>query len=284
LASPIIEQRSHHLELSVPTADLLLEADPIRLSQVITNLLTNAARYTEPGGRIWVSAAREDGEIILRVRDNGIGITSELLPRIFDLFSQGTRGFDRSQGGLGLGLTIVKSLVAVHGGSVRAESQGIGKGSQFEIRLPAIEAAQSRVAPSCERRLSAARRAPLSTRVLIVDDNEDAATTLSEMLDEIGYSTRVSFDARSALQIVSEFVPDIMLVDIGLPVMDGYQLARQLRQMPELISVRLLALTGYGQESDRQRALRSGFDDHLVKPIDMEALLSILRETRSTSV
>ncbi len=281
MASPIIEQRMHHLIAIVPPVGLQLRADPMRLSQVICNLLTNAAKYTEPGGNIWIRADREDGQIVLRVRDNGIGIAPAMLPRVFDLFSQGARALDRAQGGLGIGLTIVKSLVELHGGSVHARSEGVGKGSEFEIRLPAAEPTETAA------RASATAAGPVAvdhsmtrTRILIVDDNQDAAEILSEALRETGYQTRVAFDAPSALETVGAFNPDIVLIDIGLPAMDGYELARRLRANPELTSVRLIAVTGYGQESDRRRALEAGFDDHLVKPIDLDRLHAMLREQR----
>jgi len=279
MASPIIEQRMHHLTAVVPPVGLQIEADPMRLSQVICNLLTNAAKYTEPGGNISIRADRDDGYIALRVRDNGIGISSALLPRVFELFSQGTRALDRAQGGLGIGLTIVKSLVELHGGSVHAYSEGIGKGSEFVIRLPA-EPTQgaSRATVATPRRAELIDHLGTPRRILIVDDNQDAAEVLGDALQEAGYSTHVAFDAPATLEMVGAFSPDIMLIDIGLPVMDGYELARRLRANPALASVRLIAITGYGQESDRQRALEAGFDDHLVKPIDLDRLQAMLRQ------
>ncbi len=282
MASPIIEQRMHHLSAIIPPVGLRLNADQTRLAQVICNLLTNAAKYTEPGGNIWIRADREDDRIVLRVRDNGIGIAPEMLPRVFDLFSQGTRALDRAQGGLGIGLTIVKSLVDLHGGGVEAHSEGLGKGSEFMIRLPVGNPGNDE-APAPEVTVLAAEQEAVAARgkILIVDDNKDAAEVLGEALDASGYETLVAFDAPAALEVVDDFRPDVMLIDIGLPVMDGYDLARQLRANPRLAATRLIAVTGYGQESDRQRAFAAGFNEHMVKPIDLDRLEVMLREQLS---
>jgi signal transduction histidine kinase len=285
MASPIIEQRIHHLSAIIPPAGLQLEADPSRLAQVICNLLTNAAKYTEPGGNIWIRAERENDQIILRVRDNGIGIAPAMLPRVFDLFSQGTRALDRSQGGLGIGLTIVKSLIDLHGGLVEAHSEGLGTGSEFVIHLPAAKpAAAAEVTAEARVPKDGASDESLAPRrkIFIVDDNRDAAEVLGEALEASGYLTRIAFDAPSALETVESFHPDAMLIDIGLPVMDGYELARRLRANPQLASARLIAVTGYGQESDRRQALEAGFNEHLVKPIDFARLEALLREQLSS--
>jgi signal transduction histidine kinase len=277
MASPIIEQRMHHLSANVPSTGLLIDADPMRMAQVICNLLTNAAKYTEPGGNIWIRAAREDDQIVLRVRDNGIGISQALLPRVFDLFSQGARALDRGPGGLGIGLTIVKSLVDLHGGSVSVKSDGPGQGSEFMIRLPAADetaGAAATVATAPRKEVAGNSMSPM--KVLVVDDNHDAAEILSETLQESGFLARVAFDAPATLAMVEGFDPDVMLIDIGLPVMDGYELAQRLRANPRLASVALIAVTGYGQESDRLRALEAGFDEHVVKPIDFERLREML--------
>jgi len=280
MASPIIEQQMHHLIATVPNTGLRLEGDPTRLSQVISNLLTNAAKYTDRGGKIWIRASREDSQIVLRVRDDGIGISPEMLPQVFDLFSQGRRGSDRAQGGLGIGLAIVKSLVELHGGTVSAHSEGIGKGSEFVIRLPSAPEGHA-TAPRLSATTVSEPRAvtdSMSSRrkVLIVDDNQDAAETLAEALAELGFLTQTAFDGSSALKLVGAFRPDIMLIDVGLPVMDGYELVGRLRADARLASVRLIAVTGYGQESDRRRAFEAGFDEHLVKPVDLARLHSLL--------
>jgi signal transduction histidine kinase/ActR/RegA family two-component response regulator len=273
IASPLLEQRRHRLELQVPAAGLPLLADETRLAQVVANLLTNAARYTDEGGHISVSAAREGRDVVLRVRDNGIGMSPELLPRVFDLFVQGPRTADRRQGGLGLGLSLVRSLVTLHGGMVEAHSEGAGKGSEFLLRLPAmvVELVQSEAGPAPgEQRAAVNRR-----RILIVDDNEDAAEMLSELLRARGHEVAVASDGPRALIVAPRFEPDVAILDIGLPVMDGYELARRLvaALTPQPF---LVALTGYGQEQDRARARDAGFDEHIIKPVDPERLIRIL--------
>jgi CheY-like chemotaxis protein len=279
MASPIIEQQMQHLVVTVPNTGLRLEGDPTRLSQVISNLLTNAAKYTDPAGKIWIRASREDRHIVLRVRDDGIGISPEMLPDVFDLFSQSGRGLDRAQGGLGIGLAIVKSLVELHGGSVSAHSEGIGKGSEFEVILPAAEDGHATTHPLSATTVTEPQLVVDTTprrRILIVDDNQEGAEILAEALGELGFLTHTAFDGPSALELLGAFKPDVMLIDVGLPVMDGYELVRRLRADAGLASIRLVAVTGYGQESDRRRALEAGFDQHLVKPVDLDRLQSML--------
>jgi CheY-like chemotaxis protein len=209
------------------------------------------------------------------VRDNGVGIAPELLPRIFDQFTQGRQSIERSQGGLGLGLAIVKSLVELHGGRVRAHSDGAGRGSAFTVELPVADAGEIGLSPT-----PAPPAPPLEPvsgrRVLVVDDNKDAAELIAEMLMVLGYATRVAYDGPSALEVAAEFDPEIALVDIGLPIMDGYELARRLRGDPRFGAIRLIAITGYGQEEDRRRSFEAGFDAHLVKPVPPESLASAL--------
>ena len=273
MASPLLEQRNHTLAVQVPRRGLLVDADITRLSQVISNLLTNAAKYTPSGGHITIRGEAIDNEVILRVRDTGIGITPDVLPHIFDLFVQERQAIDRAQGGLGIGLTIVRNLVERHGGTVHVESEGQGRGSEFTIRLPrATWAEQSETIPrglEMERLAGPRAGAP---RVLIVDDNEDGAEMLSIVLSQKGYDTRVAHDAPGALKIAETFKPATAFIDIGLPVMDGYELAEKLRAMPSLTGIRLIALTGYGQEADRRRGREAGFDEHLVKPVDIGAV------------
>ncbi|MCP3140245.1 ATP-binding protein [Pyxidicoccus xibeiensis] len=278
MASPLLEQRQHHLFLSVPARGLAVDADPTRLAQVVSNLLTNAAKYTEPGGRIEVSAVREDAEVILKVRDTGIGIAPEVLPRVFDLFVQERQSLDRSLGGLGLGLTIVRSLVAMHGGRVTAHSEGKGRGTEFTIQMPAL-ARQAEAAPASHVSGPSHVRAALASgrRILLVDDNEDAVDLLSEFLESLGHVTRIAYDGPSGLSLAEAFQPDLALLDIGLPVMDGYELARRLRAMPRLSQVQLIAVTGYGQEADRIRSREAGFDAHLVKPVQLAQLEALLK-------
>jgi signal transduction histidine kinase len=273
IASPILERRGHHLEVSL-AEDAMVRGDRIRLAQVFSNLLTNAAKYTEPGGRIAVSARRGDSEVVIEVSDNGIGIDAEIAPRLFDLFVQGDRSFEsHAVQGLGLGLTIVKRLIELHGGEISASSEGIGRGSRFEVRLP-LKGARARHSTSVE--LTPIPRVDGdSQRVLIVDDNIDAAEILSMALRRAGFDTAVALDGPSALVQASSFKPEVALLDIGLPVMDGYELARRLLELSEPPR-RLIAITGYGQAHDRDRALAAGFDNHFVKPVTVDAIIAAL--------
>jgi signal transduction histidine kinase/DNA-binding response OmpR family regulator len=277
MASPLIEQKQHRLHVDVPRTGLEIDADPARMAQVLSNLLTNAAKYTPANGDVAISAAREGGEIVVRVVDTGIGIAAETLARIFEPFVQASQALDRSRGGLGLGLAIVKNLVDMHGGQVSAASAGLNRGSEFVVRLPAVGvvAATNGHGESPEH----PPRANAHT-VLVVDDNVDAAQMVVESLHMLGHEALATYDGPSALGVAPSMRPDIALLDIGLPVMDGYELARRLRDMPELEGVKLIAVTGYGQESDRQRSLAAGFDEHLVKPLRLEKLEEILAEPR----
>lgn len=274
MMSPLLEQRGHTLTVDVPRHGLLVSADPMRLGQVIANLLSNAAKYTAPAGRIGVRAENIDDQVVLSVSDTGIGIAPDVLPHVFDLFVQERQAIDRSQGGLGLGLTIVRNLIEGHGGSVSARSDGPGQGSEFVISLPCVTSAPV-VANSqnvVTRPSAVAEGGAPAPRVLVVDDNADAAEVLTLSLVLMGYDARAAHDAPTALRTAAEFLPNIAVVDIGLPVMDGYELASHLLDIPGLGGLRLLALTGYGQESDRQRSRAAGFHDHLVKPVDIDAL------------
>ncbi len=220
-------------------------------------------------------AAREDGQIVLRVRDSGIGIAPEMLPRVFDLFAQEWQASDRSHGGLGLGLSIVRSLVILHGGTVTAHSAGLGRGSEFVVRLPAL-ALEERAAVAPAAGPAAAATAATGRKILVVEDNEDVAETLTELLEHLGHVVRVAHDGPAALQIPDTFIPDLALLDIGLPVMDGYELARRVRERHELRDVVLVALSGYGQETDRERSRQAGFVAHLVKPVDPDHLKQVI--------
>jgi PAS domain S-box-containing protein len=275
IASPLLEQHSHDLTLDVPAAGLVVDGDPVRLAQVFANLLTNAAKYTQPGGRIALSARRDGDEIVVTVRDNGTGIEKDLLGRIFDLFTQGKRSLDRAQGGLGLGLTLVRSLVEMHGGKVRAASEGPGKGSEFTVVLPRREA---EAIVREEARAPAARPAPQRSRVLVVDDNTDAADLLAEALRAEGHEVRVAANALEALSIAPGFAPRVALLDIGLPVMDGYELAHRLKSDPTLAHLQLVAISGYGQEADRRRSVEAGFKEHLVKPVELGEVLALVND------
>jgi signal transduction histidine kinase len=264
---PIVEQRSHDLAVHVPSEPIELDADPVRVAQVLANLLNNAAKYTEPGGHVTLSAAREGGEVVISVRDDGIGMSAELLPRVFDLFVQAENARGQALGGLGIGLTLVKRLVELHGGQVEARSEGPGRGTEVIVRLPAATA-EVRPAPAAAPQGSPhARR-----RVLIVDDNIDAAECLADALRDAGHEVLVENDGPSALASAETFSPDAALVDIGLPGMDGYEVARRLRAAWPKAPMRLIALTGYGQEGDRQRAQAAGFDVHLCKPAELDRI------------
>jgi CheY-like chemotaxis protein len=272
-AQPLIDQRAHGLRVDVRPNELFVDADSVRLAQVIGNLIVNAAKYTAPGGAIEVVATREGQEVAIGVSDNGPGIDGQLLPRIFDLFVQGTRPIDRTEGGLGLGLTLVKNLVGLHGGSVSAQNRPTG-GSRFVIRLPAAEPG---AAPSSNRgtgdRPITASGAP--RKVLVVDDNQDAAEMIADLLRGFGHQVHVAHDGPQALEALGAFPAEVALLDLGLPVMDGLELARRIRARGGP-TPRLIALTGYGQPDDRQRTAEAGFNLHLTKPIMIDDLLRAL--------
>ena len=280
MASPLLEQQRHDLQVAVPRQGLALDADPGRLAQVVSNLLTNAAKYTRSGGRITVEGATEDDTVLLRVRDTGIGIDPAVLPHIFKPFTQERQAIDRSQGGLGLGLAIVRSLVDLHGGSVSAHSEGRGLGAEFIVRLPRAGIHALTAAPRERRPPGAAVPASDALRILVVDDNEDAATSLAEALDRCGYTVRVAHDGPGALAIADAFTPDVAVLDLGLPVMDGYELAQRIADHPHPARIRLIAVTGYGQDHDRARSLAAGFHAHLVKPVDLDHLRATIATLR----
>ena len=280
-ARPLLVQRCHELTLCVPSQPLWLHADAARLEQVVVNLITNAAKYTDEGGRIGLSVEQEGDEVVLRVHDTGIGIAAELLPHIFDLFTQAQRSLDRSQGGLGIGLCLVRRLVELHGGTVEAHSVP-GQGSEFVVRLPALRDFMPPL-PSPSMLLSA-QTAPLpghGCRVLVVDDNVDLARSLVMLLEMSGHAARMVHDGPSALEAVLIERPDVVLLDIGLPGLDGFEVARQMRQQPALKGVVLIALTGYGRATDRQRSQEAGFNHHLVKPADFDEVQKILASVAS---
>jgi signal transduction histidine kinase/integral membrane sensor domain MASE1 len=261
-----LEPADHGRELRFSTPSLLVDADPARLDQVVTNLLSNALKYTAPGGHVWVSVARERDRAILRVRDDGIGISPELLPRVFDLFVQADRSLDRSKGGLGLGLTLVKRLVELHGGAVSANSGGPDRGSEFVVELPLATGEDS------GRADPAATAGPRARRILIVEDHEDAREGLRLLLATMGHSVMIASDGVEGLAALRRSRPEVAIIDIGLPGLDGYALARAVRCEPELDGVQLVALTGYSGSENRQQAIEAGFQLHLVKPVDPKAL------------
>ena len=277
LTRPVFEKHTHPVELRLQPAPVFVSGDAVRLTQVLCNLLVNAAKFTPNEGRVTLALDSLDGWARMEVADTGCGIAPELLPRVFDLFVQGRQAMDRQSGGLGLGLALVHTLVEMHGGSVEVHSEGPGRGSRFRLRLPTCDPAPTpALAPAAEA--PAATDAPSSGRVLVVDDNQDAAETLADLLRVVGYEARCAGDAQAALALLADFSPDLALLDIGLPGTDGYQLAGLLRADPRAAALKLVALTGYGRDNDRARALAAGFDEHLVKPVGAERLFEVLRQ------
>jgi signal transduction histidine kinase len=297
IASPALEKARHHLEVAVPE-DLWLDADDVRIAQVVANLVTNAAKYTPPGGHVRIAARRDGAQVELTVEDDGLGIEPELLPRVFELFVQGARGIDRSEGGLGLGLALVRTLTELHGGSVVARSEGRGRGTQLVLRLPALDdpprvlamgvppaaadlprvlamgVPPAAAAPPSSAPAPAFAPAARRRRVLVVDDNSDATESLASLLREAGHEVATALDAASAETTARSFAPEIALLDLGLPVVDGIELGRRLRAHDA--SLRLVAVTGYGAEPDKRRTEAAGFGAHLVKPVSVDALLDSL--------
>jgi CheY-like chemotaxis protein len=250
-----------------------------RLAQAISNLLNNAAKYTDDGGEIQLRAEVEEGRVLVRIRDNGIGLTQEEVARVFDLFTQADRALDRAQGGLGIGLTVVKKLVEMHGGQVHAFSEGPGRGSEFVVSLPTVVAIQ-------EDRKGTAKTAPRAvsrTRILVVDDNADSATSMALLLKLDGHDVSLAHDGPGALVAARSFHPEVILLDIGLPGMTGYEVARELRRDEQFANVLLIALTGYGQAEDRRKSKAAGFDHHLTKPVDDDALATVIESMHGSS-
>jgi PAS domain S-box-containing protein len=274
IATPMVDRFQHQLHLDVPARPLYVEGEEQRLVQIFSNLLTNAAKYTPPGGEVWFTVRHTGKEIVIEVRDTGVGISAELLPRVFELFVQGRQDADRSTGGLGLGLTLAQSLVRLHRGEITAASAGLGHGSVFTVKLPALTHAPAPVPPDA---LSRAFPVPGGRqRLLLVDDNEDARALLSEILRATGHDVRTAADGPEALELIKTFAPDLAVLDLGLPEMDGYELAVRMRgAVPQ---TRLVALSGYGQESDREKSRDAGFARHLVKPVDIRRLLATIGE------
>jgi PAS domain S-box-containing protein len=277
MASPLIEKRRHRLSVRLPDPPVAWVGDAVRLAQVVSNLLTNAARYTPEGGELALRARRDGRGVVISVRDNGMGIAPHMLGRVFDLFVQGERGADRAEGGLGIGLALVKSLVHLHGGRVSVRSEGLGRGSEFIVQLPLNTV--DVVPTSTSRSFSMPAPAASGIRVLLVDDNADAVEMLALAVSSSGHEVRVALEPAAALQLVDDFKPDVAVLDIGLPVIDGYELAVRLRERLAGHPCRFIALTGYSQQSDRQRSADAGFEQHLVKPVDVDDLLALLGPT-----
>ena len=271
---PLMDWRRHVLEVRMPPAPIWLDADGARLEQVLVNLLTNAAKYTDDGGQIWLTVEGDRAEAVLRVRDSGVGIAPELLPRIFDMFIQAERSLDRAQGGLGIGLCLARQLVELHGGTLEATST-VGHGSEFVVRLPV--ARTSHPAPAAIESVES----PPPCRVLVVDDSIDSAQSLAMLLTASGHEVRVAYDGHGALAQLEDRVPDLVLMDIGLPGIDGFEVAERIRQQPAFRNIVLVALTGYGHDEDRRRSAAAGFNHHLVKPADFQQLDKILASVAS---
>jgi CheY-like chemotaxis protein len=276
----LIDVQGHQLEISLPPESLTLSADVVRLTQVLGNLLTNAAKYTDPGGKIRLFARREGESVAVCVRDTGIGIAPDMLPHVFELFVQADHASTKTQGGLGIGLTLVKTLVEMHEGAVEAKSDGLGRGSEFIVRLPLV----ARVADAAPADYQPQAAVPRSgRRVLIVDDNKDAALSLSMLLKLQGHEVFVAHDGYEALKVAPIYRPDLVLLDIGMPGIDGYEVARRMRQITELKGAVLAALTGWGQLEDRRRTADAGFDHHLVKPVEPSVLDDLLASIQTAA-
>ncbi|OGA77733.1 MAG: hypothetical protein A3G81_29570 [Betaproteobacteria bacterium RIFCSPLOWO2_12_FULL_65_14] len=277
-AQPVVDAHGHAVKVSLPEGPLRVDGDLVRLAQVVSNLLTNAAKYSGSASRIDVAAGRDGDHALITVRDQGVGIPPQLLPRVFDLFVQGEHTLARSQGGLGIGLPLVKRLVEMHGGSVAASSGGAGQGSEFSVRLPLARGSADSADPQPQQPETPVRAA--RKRLLVVDDNVDAAETIARLLRLAGYEAECVYDGPSALQAVERNKPDIVVLDIGLPGMDGYEVARRLRARFRRLP--LIAVTGYGQDSDRKRSEQAGFDHHFTKPVDPLELESFIAKLSAT--
>ncbi len=288
ISSSLIEARGHRLAVSLPEEPVWLDADPLRLAQVLSNLLNNAAKFTDPGGRIGLTASREGPFAVLEVSDTGMGISPQLLPRIFDLFAQEQSSLERSEGGLGIGLTLARRLVEMHGGALSAASDGVGRGSLFRVRVPAGERREAVSGVSgvvaAPEALSRSSSGPKKRRVLLVDDSADTVSGLADLLQEWGHTVRTAHDGLSGVEAAMSYQPEVVLLDIGLPGMNGFEVARRLRAEPSLRDALLIAVTGYGQDSDRRRSREAGFDHHLLKPLDFDRLRSLLENPGSDAI
>lgn len=273
-ARPMIDAKQHRLALDLPKQPLQLDADAVRLAQVFSNLLINAAKYTEPGGRIQLRAWQEERNVVVSVSDNGIGIAAAMLPRVFNMFFQSPSALGRSEGGLGVGLSLVRGLVKLHGGTVQARSDGLGAGSEFVVQLPLETSVPESLAADADAEIVSA---DVGLKVLVVDDNRDAADTCAMLLEASGHHVQTAYTGRQALELARSFHPHAVLLDIGLPDVNGHELAERFRATPWGRSAILVAVTGWGQEQDRQRSVEAGFDRHLVKPISAETVESLLQ-------
>jgi PAS domain S-box-containing protein len=277
---PLIAESGHELSIQLPSEPLQLNADTVRLSQAFSNLLNNACKYTDPGGHISLTAVRENGDVVVSIRDNGMGIPTDLSPKIFEMFTQADHTFERQHGGLGIGLALVKRLVEMHEGEVSAGTNPDGRGSEFLVKLPLMKIPTANESPTSDS-TPATNDAPL--RILVVDDNRDSAETLTMLLELMGNEMSAAYDGEQAVAIANEIKPDVVLLDIGLPKMNGYEVARQIRQQPWGSNPILVAITGWGQSEDKDLSRESGFDHHLVKPVDHDHLLKLIQKRKSVS-
>ena len=271
---PALQSGQHELTQTLLLHPVFLNADPVRLTQVFSNLLNNAVKYDDPGGPISLTVVRQGSDVLVSVKDAGIGIPHDMLTRIFEMFIQVDQSLERTRGGLGIGLTLVQRLVEMHGGTVRAFSAGPGRGSEFVVRLPLPTEA-----PASAPALDSGQTTSMPTnarRILVVDDNRDSAETLAELLELLGNETRAAFDGEEAMEAAEAFRPDVVMLDIGMPRLNGYEVARKMRGQPWGRAMMLVALTGWGHEDDRRRSSAAGFNHHLVKPVDFDALTQIL--------
>ncbi len=274
-SAALIEASGHELTINLPSEPILLQGDPTRLAQVLLNLLNNSAKYTEKGGHIWLTAERDGTDVCVTVRDNGIGIPAEMLPRVFEMFTQVDNSLERAQGGLGIGLTLVKRIVEMHRGTIEARSEGRNQGSSFIVRLPlATVPATGHSAPSTNGTGSQVVKS--DRRILVVDDNRDSLESLSTLLRMLGNEVRTAPDGLKAVEVAAEFVPEVVLLDLGLPRLNGFDAARRIRELPCGKDMYIIALTGWGQAEDRRRSREAGFNLHLVKPVDPTALEELL--------
>jgi two-component system CheB/CheR fusion protein len=274
----LMQSRDVQLEIELPDEPLVVDCDPARMQQVQVNLLNNAAKYSSAGGHVWLSLKREGAEAVLRVKDDGVGIPKHILDDVFELFVQSHRTLDRAEGGLGVGLTLVRGLVQRHGGSVTAHSDGEGQGSEFVVRLPlSVQTTSSPSLPPFEVKAMVETKTDEPLNVVIVEDNDDSRMMMCELLELSGFQCHTAATGTLGLEVIDELMPDVALIDIGLPEIDGLEVARRLRKIPKHQQLLLVALTGYGQREDREAARAAGFDTHLVKPVDFEALMALLR-------
>lgn len=280
-ARPIIDSSRHRLKISLPAQPLWVQGDPMRLTQIVSNLLNNAAKYTLAGGNIEINVERVGDEAVIRIRDNGIGIADAMQRKVFDLFAQEDSTLERSQGGLGIGLTVVRRLAELHGGEVAVRSDGVGKGSEFIVRLPlAVDTLEMNHSPQPVDAVAGSR----ALRILVVDDNVDSADSLALLLTSYGHEVRAAYDGSSALLIAQSFRPEVALQDVSMPDMDGYEVARKFRELPHTKHAALIALTGFTREEDARKAHLAGFDHHLGKPVDFEVLHEVLRSISSSNL